>query len=429
MRAEIVSVGDELLKGQRVNTNAAFLSNALAGIGVSVGRVVACSDVEHEIVSVFAESLGRADIVLVTGGLGPTKDDRTKKAAQMLLGRGLELNQDAYDNLAGRISGRGEGMLELLRDQAMILEGSTVIANTRGTAAGMIIACGEQFHHHYLVLMPGVPAEMKAMMELTVVPYFAARSDTVICHTPVKTLGLGETKLAGMIVDIEETLPAGTTLAYLPHAAGVNLMISTFGCDRAAVDRDNHRVVDAIVERAGACIYATSEVTLEETIGAMLSDEGLSVAVAESCTGGLVASRLTDVPGSSAYFLQGFVVYSNQAKQRTLGVPEESIASYGAVSEQVAQAMATGCIEKSGADIAVSTTGIAGPSGGSPEKPVGMVCLAIAEKKSGSVFSKTLFMRGDREQNKIRFSEAALRELWEWLRNRSSFSCSAAHVS
>ena len=416
MRAEIVSVGDELLKGARVNTNAVFISTALAGIGVPVGRVVACSDRVDEMVSVFAESLQRADLVLVTGGLGPTRDDRTKKAAQQLLGRGTELNQEAYQNLAARIQKYGLEMSPSLRDQAMVIEGSQVIPNTRGSAAGMIIPCGEQFHHHSLVLMPGVPSEMKAMMELTVIPCFAALSDTFILHTPVKTLGIGESGLAGMIVDVEDRLPEGTTLAYLPHAAGVNLMISTIGHDRASVDRDNFSVVEAIVQKCEKFVYATSEVTLEETIAGMLSSRGVTVAVAESCTGGLVASRLTDVPGSSSYFLQGFVVYSNQAKHKTLGVPEKTIETFGAVSEEVARAMAVKCLEKSGADFAVATTGIAGPSGGSPEKPVGTLCLAIAQKNSTEVLSRRLVLQGDRQQNKLRFSEAALRELWQRLR-------------
>ena len=156
--------------------------------------------------------------------------------------------------------------------------------------------------------------------------------------------------------------------------------------------------------------------TLEETIAGMLTSRGATVAVAESCTGGLLASRLTDVPGSSSYFLQGFVVYSNQAKHNTLGVPEETIARFGAVSEEVARAMATGCLERSGADFAVATTGIAGPSGGSPEKPVGTLCLAIANKNSADLLSRTLVLQGDRHQNKLRFSEAALRELWQCLR-------------
>ncbi len=416
MRAEIVSVGDELLKGERVNTNAAFISRALAGIGVPVGRVVACSDREDEMVSVFAESLQRADLVLVTGGLGPTRDDRTKKAVEQLLGRGTELNQEAYQNLAVRIKTYGLEMSPSLREQAMVIEGSQVIPNTRGSAAGMIISCGKQFQNHYMVLMPGVPSEMKAMMEFTVLPYFTGLSKTIIRHTPIKTLGIGESRLAEMIVEVEDRLPAGTTLAYLPHAAGVNLMISTIGRDRDEVDRDNRSVVEAIVLKADKYIYATSEVTLEEIILGMLASRGFTVAVAESCTGGLVASRLTDVPGSSSCFLQGFVVYSNQAKHRTLGVPEETINKFGAVSEEVAQAMAIGCLEKSGADFAVATTGIAGPSGGSPEKPVGTLCLAIAQKNSSDLISRRLVLQGDRQQNKLRFSEAALRELWHFLR-------------
>ena len=416
MRAEIVSVGDELLKGQRVNTNAAFMARALGGIGVPVGRVVSCSDREEEMLAVFAESLERADIVLVTGGLGPTRDDRTKQAVQQLLGRGLELSEEAYANLAVRIKQRGLEVSDSLRDQAMVIEGSQVIANTKGSAAGMIIPCGERFQNHYLVLMPGVPSEMTAMMELTVIPWFSALSRSVIRHTPVKTVGIGESTLAEMIVDIEDALPEGTTLAYLPHAAGVSLMISTIGRLRDEVDRDNRHVVDAIVQKSGKFIYATSELSLEETIGGMLSAGGFTVAVAESCTGGLVASRLTDVPGSSAWFLQGFVVYSNQAKEKSLGVVGELIETYGAVSEEVARAMAVGCLEKSGADFALSTTGIAGPSGGSPEKPVGMLCMAIARKNSGVLLSRTLFMHGDRELNKLRFSEAVLRELWECLR-------------
>jgi len=419
MRAEIVSVGDELLKGQRINTNAVFISTALAGIGISVGRVVACSDLEDEMVSLFSEALHRADIVLVTGGLGPTRDDRTKKAVQQLLGRGTELNPAAYQNLADRINKHGLVMSSSLREQAMVIEGSRVIPNTRGSAAGMIISCGEQFHHHSLVLMPGVPCEMQAMMERTVVPHFVAFSDTAIRHTPIKTVGIGESSLAEIIVDIEDHLPAGTTLAYLPHAAGVSLMISTIGQLQDGVDRDNRSVVEAIAKRAEAFVYATSEVTLEETVGAMLSAQGRSVAVAESCTGGLLASRLTDVPGASSYFLQGFVVYSNRAKQRNLGVPAETIETFGAVSEEVARAMAIGCLEKSGADFALSTTGIAGPSGGSPEKPVGMVCLGLAKRKSTNVISRTLYMHGDRKQNKLRFSEAALRELWQCLREES----------
>ncbi len=418
LRAEIVSVGDELLKGLRINTNAAFMASALAGIGIPVDRIVTCSDIDADMAAVFSESLQRADIVLVTGGLGPTGDDRTLSSVQRLLGRGLELNRESYLNLEERMTRLGREISPALHGQAMVIEGSRVMVNTKGTAAGMIIDCGEPFRNHHLVLMPGVPSEMKAMMELDVIPFFARHSTSFIQHTPVKTFGIGESTLSEMIAEIEGTLPDGTTLAYLPHAAGVNLTISTIGSTDEEVERQNSAVVEAILQRAGQFVYATGETTLEAALGERLGRRGLKVAVAESCTGGLVASRLTDVPGASAWFLQGFVVYSNQAKERALGVPGALIERWGAVSEEVARAMASGALERSGADLAVATTGIAGPSGGTAEKPVGTLCLAIAEKNSGEVRSKMLRMHGDRELNKLRFSEAALRELWEALPSR-----------
>jgi nicotinamide-nucleotide amidase len=417
MNAEIVSVGNELLNGRKVNSNASFMAVSLAGIGMKVVRVTACSDEESEICQVLDESLRRSEFVFVTGGLGPTADDRTKKAVQKLLQRGLVFDSGAYENLVTRMRRFGREISPSLHDQAMVIEGSTVIANTRGTAAGMILSGGEPYANHSLVLMPGVPAEMKAMMELTVIPYLEGHSAMVIIQTPVKTVGIGETTLSELIADEEESLPEGTTLAYLPHAAGVDLIVHTIGREREWAERDNRNVVEALLRRAGRFVYTTNERTFEESIGEMLTASGMTVATAESCTGGLLASRLTDVSGSSAYFLQGFIVYSNRAKKSALGVPGELIEKHGAVSEEVARAMALGCLEKSGADLAVSTTGIAGPTGGTSEKPVGMLCLALAEKATGTVRSKTLYMHGDRALNKLRFSQAVLHELWEYLQD------------
>jgi nicotinamide-nucleotide amidase len=331
----------------------------------------------------------------------------------------LELSDVAYRQLEEFYRQRGRKLTDFVRDQSMVIEGSVTIPNTRGTAAGMIIPCGERFGEHWLVLMPGVPTEMEAMMTLTVIPFFTSLSGIFIIHTPVKTSGIGETILAEMIVDVEDTLPAGTTLAYLPHTTGVNLTVSTVGNDRRRVEADNRRVVEAIVERAGKFIYATVETSLEETICTLLLEKGLSVAAAESCTGGLVSSRLTDVPGSSGYFLQGVVTYSNKAKEELLGVRRETLQHYGAVSEEVAREMALGCLLRSGADLAVATTGIAGPSGATPHKPVGMLCIGLAKKVSGgepAVSTRTMQMYGDRLQNKLRFSEAALFELLGSLR-------------
>ncbi|ABB24824.1 CinA family nicotinamide mononucleotide deamidase-related protein [Pelodictyon luteolum] len=419
IRAEIVSVGDELLKGQRVNTNASFIARSLGSVGIPVVRVTACSDFESEMASVFREALGRADVVLVTGGLGPTRDDRTRKAAGELLGLGLRLDPDALREVERRVTAHGRTMSELMQGQAMVLDGSRAIPNTRGTAAGMIIPAGERFGGSHLVLMPGVPVEMEAMMELTVQPWLRGLSDTTIIHTPVKTTGIGESTLADMLPDIEDSLPEGTSLAYLPHGAGVDLMVSTIARDPLRAERDNAAVVEAIRERAAAFIFAVGTASLEETIIGMLASGGLTLSVAESCTGGLIASRLTDVPGSSVSLMQGFIVYSNSAKEELLGVSRGLIDTHGAVSEEVACAMALGCLRRSGTSIALATTGIAGPGGGSPEKPVGTLCLAIARQVPGSgpsVGVRTLHMHGDRLQNKHRFSEAALRDLWVALR-------------
>jgi nicotinamide-nucleotide amidase len=419
MKADIISIGDELLKGHRINTNAPFIAKALGAIGIPVERIVTCSDDPESIRRSIVSSLETADLVLVTGGLGPTRDDRTRKAVQELLGRGLVFYPDAYERIVGIFRSRGRDVSEEMRDQAMVIEGSQPVPNTRGTAPGMIIDCGTRYGNSRLVLMPGVPVEMEAMMTLTVIPFFAPESGSFILHTPIMTMGIGESLLARMIVDVEDGLPSHTTLSYLPHAAGVSLMVTTTGSEREAVDEENRRVVDAIVSKAGRFVYAVSETSLEEVLVRLLLQRGLTVSVAESCTGGLVSSRLTDVPGSSGCFLQGMVTYSNSAKESLLGVSPETLARSGAVSEPVAAEMARGCLERSGADLAVATTGIAGPGGGSAEKPVGMLCLAVASRSAdGSikVEASTFSMHGDRLQNKIRFSEAALRALLEHLR-------------
>ncbi|TNJ40060.1 competence/damage-inducible protein A [Chlorobaculum thiosulfatiphilum] len=423
MKAIIISIGDELLKGHRVNTNAPFIARELGDIGIAVSRIVACSDDPQAIRDTVVSALAEADAVLVTGGLGPTSDDRTRDAVRELFGRGLVLDQPSFERIADYFRRRRRPVTETMKDQAMVIEGSAAIPNTKGTAPGMIIECAPQFAGRHLVLMPGVPAEMEAMMRLTVTPFFAPLSGAFIRHTPVMTMGIGETLLAEMIAEVEEALPSGTTLSYLPHAAGVSLMVSTSGACREQVDAENRRVVEAIAAKAGQFVYATSEATLEEVVVRTLLEKGLTVAVAESCTGGLVGSRLTDVPGSSGCFLEGLVTYSNQAKVRLLGVDPAIIERHGAVSEPVAEAMARGCLLNSGADIAVATTGIAGPGGGTPEKPVGTVCVGVASKLpdgSARVEATRLAMYGDRRQNKIRFSEAALRGLLVRLKEMES---------
>lgn len=423
MKAVIISIGDELLKGHRVNTNAPFIARQLGAIGIPVSRIITCSDDPQSIRDSIISALEESEAVLMTGGLGPTNDDRTRKSVQELLGRELVFDEPSFERIADMFRRRRRPVTEAMRSQAMVIEGSVVIPNTKGTAPGMIIECAPQFAGRYLVLMPGVPVEMEAMMQLTVIPFFEPLSGAFIRHTPIMTMGIGESQLADMIAHIEKTLPPGTTLSYLPHAAGVSLMVSTSGSHKEEVDAENRQVVDAIVERAGSLVYAVKEARLEEVVIETLLERGQTVAVAESCTGGLVASRLTDVAGSSGCFLQGLVTYSNEAKVALLGVEAATIERHGAVSEPVAEQMARGCLERSGADIAAATTGIAGPGGGSPEKPVGTVCIAVASRSAAGeviVDVSTLSMHGDRQQNKARFSEAALRGLLVRLKQEAS---------
>ena len=420
MVAEILSIGDELLTGQKVNTNARFICSELAGAGIGVQRIIVCADSVGGIVEQFRDSLRRAELVIVTGGLGPTHDDKTKQSVQQFLERKLVLDREIYARTVERYRKSGREPSAYLKHNAMVIDGAVVIPNEKGLAPGMIISCTEHFDGHYLVLMPGVPLEMESMMRSTVVPFFSRKSGSVIVHSHIKTTGIGETALADIIGEIKETLPDGTSLAYLPHMAGVNLRVSSTGKDRGVVESDNRGVVDAIAGAAGEFVYATTDISLEELIGRMLLSRDLKIATAESCTGGLIAGRLTDVAGSSRYFEQGFVVYSNVSKEKVLGVKAETLDAHGAVSEEVAAEMAEGCLLRSGANIAVSSTGIAGPGGGTAEKPVGMVCLGLAIRKGGvgvEICTTTFYTQGDRLRNKARFSEAALRMVWKELRN------------
>jgi nicotinamide-nucleotide amidase len=262
--------------------------------------------------------------------------------------------------------------------------------------------------------MPGVPAEMQEMMRRDVVPYFASLSQTYIKHTHLMTSGIGESHLAELIGDEKAFLTPGTTLAYLPQTASVNLRVTTKGKDRKQVEQENAAVVAHIASRIQKYLYATEEKPLEAFIGQLLQERKLTLATAESCTGGLIAHRITNIAGASNFFVQSYVVYSNLAKMRTLGVKQETLERHGAVSEEVALEMAKGCLKNSGADIALSTTGIAGPGGGTETKPVGMVCLALVtnHKLGNQEKAKTLYFVKERLRNKELFAQAAL----DWLR-------------
>lgn len=414
MQLDILSIGDELLIGQVVNTNAAFIAQEFDRLGISTRRIVTVGDCKAIIQAELRESLAHSDIAVLTGGLGPTHDDLTKAALAEFFGLEYEFNEEAYQNCLRIFEQRGVKMPESNRSQAEVFKGAEVLQNSCGTAPGMILHHLPNYPDKYVVILPGVPLEMQEMMRRSVLPYFAPLSKTYIKHTHLMTSGIGESHLALLIGDEKTFLTPNTTLAYLPQMTHVKLRITTRGTDREQVERENAAIASLIASRIQKYLYATDDQPLEAIVGQLLKARGLTLATAESCTGGLVAHRITNVPGASSYFLQSFVVYNNRAKEHVLGVRHETLGRFGAVSEEVAREMALGCLAQSGADIAIATTGIAGPGGGSETKPVGMLCLGLAtsEKLDSQVKSKTLYFTKDRLRNKDLFAQAAL----DWLR-------------
>ena len=405
MKAEIISIGDELLIGQVINTNQAFIAEKLNSIGIAVSRMTTVGDEEAAILESFAEALDNCDIVLVTGGLGPTHDDITRTAVCKYFGTDLVVNEETLQRVRGFFERRGIAPKKINEDQALVPRTCTVIQNNHGTAPGFLFERDNRF----FIAMPGVPFEMKAMVEDFVLPFFAKRaSGLVIQHRTLKTTGIGESFLAEQIGDVKALFGSGdgTTLAFLPGPTGTRLRITVRAESPAAAQSQVEKVEQAIRAKAGKYIYASGDEELEQVIGRLLLERHLTLAVAESCTGGLISDRITNVPGSSSYFDRSYITYSNDAKLADLGVPSAIIQKHGAVSREVAEAMAEGARTKSNTDIGLSTTGIAGPTGGSPEKPVGLVWVGYSDR-SGTLALR--FTLGDeRRRIKERAAQAAL---------------------
>jgi nicotinamide-nucleotide amidase len=405
MKAEIISIGDELLIGQVINTNQAFIAEKLNSIGVSVSRMTTVGDEEPAMLESFGEALDNSDIVLVTGGLGPTHDDITRTAVCKYFGTDLVINEEALRRVRGFFERRGIAAKKINEDQALVPRTCTVIQNNHGTAPGFLFERDNRF----FIAMPGVPFEMKAMVEDFVLPFLAKRaSGLVIQHRTLKTTGIGESFLAEHIGDVRTLFGPGdgTTLAFLPGPTGTRLRITVRAESIAAAGAQVEKVEQAIRARAGKYIYARDDEDLEQVIGKLLLERQLTLAVAESCTGGLISDRITNVPGSSNYFDRSYITYSNDAKLADLGVPSAVILKHGAVSREVAEAMAEGARTKANTDIGLSTTGIAGPTGGSTEKPVGLVWIGYSDR-SGTLALR--FTLGDeRRRIKERAAQAAL---------------------
>lgn len=407
MNASIISIGDELLNGQVVNTNASHIAEQLNKIGISVRNILAIGDNQIDIISAFEKYFPENDLVLVTGGLGPTHDDVTKKAVCNFFNTQLVVDDKVKENVNRILELRNLKWNSAADEQTLVPEGCNIIKNNYGTAAGFIF----QRNNKYFVVMPGVPYEMKGMMSEYLLPFLRSLNiGNQIIHRTLKTTGITEASLAELIGDVDELLGKTenlqSTLAFLPAPTGVRLRISITGNNTFLIGEKLTEVENEIRAKAGKYIYGTDEEELEEVIGKLLTEKGLTISVAESCTGGLIANRITDISGSSKYFERGVVTYSNKSKIELLGVSEELIIRYGAVSEEVAKEMAEGVRKISKTDIGISTTGIAGPSGGTSEKPVGLVWIGYSDKNATS--AQKFYFGNIRLNTKIRASQTAM---------------------
>lgn len=394
VKAEILTIGDEILFGQIVDTNSQWISSELDTLGIKTVRKTTVADIETEILEALDQALSRADIVLITGGLGPTKDDLTKPCLAKYFDCELVLYQQALDDLYKIFDRLGREMTETNRQQAYLPSKCSMITNRAGTAPGMWF----QENQRVVVSMPGVPHEMKIMMTELILPKLQSVFKTpVIYHRLIKTIGIGESWLSDKISPWEEQLPAHIKLAYLPGLGEVKLRLTAIGNDLESLKQEVSVQILELSNLAGSHIYGFDKDTLPLIIGNILIKKGLTLSVAESCSGGSVASALTGIPGSSRYFAGAVVAYHNRIKEALLGVANETLTQYGAVSEQTIVEMAQGVRAHLQTDIGLATSGIAGPDGGTEEKPVGTIWIACADHEK--TITKRLSLYKDRLTN------------------------------
>ena len=375
MNATIITIGDEILIGQIVDTNSVSIAKQLNAAGIVVREKRSIGDDRAQIAESVERALRETQLVVLTGGLGPTKDDITKKTLAELFRSPMRRDERVAAHVERMLAGRGIAFNDLNRAQADVPACCTVLFNAHGTAPGMWF----ERNGHVLVSLPGVPFEMEHLMQDEVMPRLRTRfALRQIVHRTLITAGLAESMLAERIAAWESALPPYLKLAYLPNPGAVRLRLSAYEVDGASVAREIEQRFEELRHLIPEYVVGFETATVQELVHRTLIERGRTLAVAESCTGGTIAARFTAMPGASAYFRCGVVAYANEAKHDLLGVDTETLARYGAVSEQVARRMAEGVRRVAGADYAVATTGIAGPAGGSPEKPVGTVWIAVA---------------------------------------------------
>jgi nicotinamide-nucleotide amidase len=390
--AELITIGDELLIGQVVNTNASWMGQRLNEAGYAVRQITSVSDNEADIIKALDDAQKRASIILITGGLGPTKDDLTKYVLCKYFNTELVFDQKAYNDIENIFRQRGREVTPTNRRQAELPAACTPIYNKKGTAPGMWFTNGETV----MVSMPGVPFEMKAMMTDFVLPKLkTVFPATKIIHKTILTQGIGESGLSDMIAEWENQLPSHLKLAYLPAAGMVRLRLTGMG-NHIELEDEMNQLINRLKKIIDPYIYGYDDETMAEVVGRLLNQGGLTVATAESCTGGYVAHLITSVPGSSAYFIGSVISYSNKIKESELGISDALLEAKGAVSEEVAIKMAEAIHHKYNTSYGIATTGIAGPSGGSDEKPVGTVWIAISG--GGKTIAKKFLLGTDRQR-------------------------------
>ena len=412
MKAIIIAIGDEILIGQITNTNAAWLGQQLNLIGIDVYEMMTISDSKEHILRALDYAFSQADLILTTGGLGPTKDDITKIAMAAYFETELVLNEELLKNLEAYFKLRGREMTEQGRTVAYLPKDCDNIMNQKGTAPAMWFERDEKV----LVAMPGVPYEMKNFMETEILGRLQAKqgSNLAIYHKTLMVAGVGETEVARRIEDLENGLPDHIKLAYLPNLGVLRLRLSGSGSDETKLQAEINGLANQIRETIPHLVYGEDEIKLEQVLGEMLVERGAKLGIAESCTGGTIAKRIVSVPGSSRYFEGGVVAYSYDLKKALLGVKSESLKAHGAVSEQVVTEMAMGAIERLNLDYVIATSGIAGPGGGTAEKPVGTIWVAIASK-NGGLKTKKFQLSKHRDINIGLTTNLALNELRKFM--------------
>ena len=394
--AEILCVGTELLLGDIVNTNATFLSQRLAELGICVYRHTAVGDNPARLKSALADALSHADLVITSGGLGPTYDDLTKETVAEYFGAPMELDTHSLERIEGYFKRVGRVMTDNNRKQAMMPKGATIFDNDYGTAPSLAI-CGGENDSKTVIMLPGPPSELVPIFREKIIPYLKQRSDKVLVSRNIHIFGMGESMVESKIEDIMKNSTNPTVAPYCKEGE-VRLRVTA----SAGSEAEARKLCDAMIERisateVGKYIYGVDIDSLERAVVEFLRARGLTLAFAESCTGGLTAKRVTDVSGCSDVFVGSCVTYSNEAKMKLLGVRKETLDEFGAVSEQTARQMAKGARERLGCDVAVSMTGIAGPGGGTEEKPVGTVYLGISTKNGEEVRKLSLSSMRSRE--------------------------------